>query len=212
VVRNYFTRPAFTLLEVLFAIVIVGVTMVSVPVIINSNARGFDVTITQEAIFAASAELNQVLALSWDENSIENNNTTASRVINPGDCNATTNRRPGHISQPLHRRCLDDNTTTPTPSANFGLDGGEIDADDIDDINRDQKLMFANSTTTASGYKHEYRSDFDINYAGIGAVNALAEDAKLIEIVVENDSGEVVTVLRSYTLNIGEVDYYSRPF
>ena len=211
-VRNYFTRSAFTLLEVLFAIVIVGVTMVSVPVIINSNARGFDVTITQEAIFAASAELNQVLALSWDENSIQNNNTTATRVINPGDCNAATNRRPGHVGQPLHRRCLDNNAITPTLPINFGLDPGEIDADDIDDINQGQKLMFSDSTTTASGYKHSYRSDFDISYSGIDTVNTADRDAKLIEIVVRTDDGEVVTRLRSYTLNIGEVDYYSRPF
>ncbi len=209
-VRHNLNRLAFTLIEVLFAIMIMGITMVSVPVIMSSNAKGFDTTIIQEAIFAASAELNQVLALSWDENSIENNNTTATRVINPGDCNNDTKLRPGHINQPLHRRCLDNNATTPTDLANFGPDGGDLD--DIDDINVNIKDMFLNDSTTSTGYKHAYQSEFSIAYGDIGDVNATSQNAKLIVITVRDDQNTIVTVLRSYTLNIGEVDFHKRTY
>ncbi len=205
-VKRKLNRLAFTLIEVLFAIVIMGITMVSVPVIMSSNAKGFDATIIQEAIFAASAELNQVLALSWDENSIENNNTTASRVINTaGDCDAFK-LRPGHINQPLHRRCLDNNATTPS---GLGSDGGDLD--DIDDINTSKKDMFI-GTLDEDSYKHAYQSYFNISYATIGDINVSDRDAKLVEIVVQNDNDENVTVLRSYTLNIGEVDFYKRTY
>lgn len=206
-VKRKLNRLAFTLIEVLFAIMIMGITMVSVPVIMNSNAKGFDATIIQEAIFAASAELNQVLALSWDENSIENNNTTATRVINPGDCNNDTKLRPGHINQPLHRRCLDNNATTPS---GLGSDGGDLD--DIDDINRTKKDMFLNDSTTSTGYKHAYQSEFSIAYGDIGDVNATSQNAKLIVITVRDDQNTIVTVLRSYTLNIGEVDFHKRTY
>lgn len=205
-VRSSLNTLAFTLIEVLFAIMIMGISMVSIPVIMSSNAKGFDATIIQEAIFAASAELNQVLSFSWDENSMQNNSSTLTRVINPGDCNATTKLRPGHINQPLHRRCLDNNATEPSALGNDG------DLDDIDDINQAIKPMFLNDSTTSTGYKHAYQSYFNISYANIGTITAGAEDAKLVEIVVQNDNDENVTVLRSYTLNIGEVDFHKRTY
>jgi len=206
VVKSSLNTLAFTLIEVLFAIVIMGITMVSVPVIMSSNARGFDTTIIQEAIFAASAELNQALSFNWDENSMENNSTAFSRVIDTtGDCDNATRLRPGHIKQPFHRRCIDSNTTMPT----LGNDG---DMDDIDDINLTKKNMFLNDSTTQSGYKHAYQSEFNIRFADIGNVTTASQNAKLVEIIVQNDNDENVTVLRSYTLNIGEVDFYKRTY
>lgn len=211
-VKRNLNRFAFTLIEVLFAIMIMGITMVSVPVIMSSNNKGFETTITQEAIFAASAELNQVLALSWDDNSIENNNTTATRVINTrADCDGDR-LRPGHIKQPFHRRCLDDPATTPTAEIDFDSEGGDFD--DIDDINKSKKDMFLNDATTQSGYKHAYQSEFEIIYGSIDTIQTSLGhiDAKRISITVKNDQDEIVTVLRSYTLNIGEVDFYKRTY
>ena len=216
-------RKAFTLIELIFAIIIMGITVVSVPVLMSSNTKGFDATIIQEAIFAASAELNQVLSYRWDENSIDKNidpnESGLANVIETGDCSTTTRLRPGHIQQPLHRRCIDNNTTTPTLEAYFGLDNNETNAtaDDIDDINQNSKEMFidssgATATGTKSGYKHAYQSDLNITYKAIGTVSKASQNAKYIEIIVTNDSGDVVTKLRSYTLNIGEVDFYKRTY
>jgi len=217
VVRYSLNHLAFTLIELLFAIVIMGITMVSVPVIISSNAKGFDATIIQEAIFAASAELNQILAFRWDENSIDDNATnilTLSRVIDTaiGGCDPTTRLRPGHILEPLHRRCLDSNTTTPTPLLSFGLDANDTVADDIDDIDITKKDMFIGDPTSIEGYKHAYQSEFSISYAEIGTVTAANKNAKLIEIIVRDDEDNIVTTLKSYTLNIGEIDFYKRTY
>ena len=222
-VKSGLGRLAFTLIELLFAIIIMGITMVSVPVIMSSNARGFDTTIIQEAIFAASAELNQVLSYRWDENSIDEttdpNAIGLSAVIEsiPGSCenNSSSIRyrlSNGHIAQPLHRKCIDSNITT--PSTTFGLDVNEtaLTADDIDDINKNLKDMFINDSPTTTGYKHAYQSKFKISYATIDTVNAADKNAKLIEIIVKDDEDNNVTVLRSYTLNIGEIDFYKRTY
>lgn len=211
-VKSSFNRLAFTLIELLFAIMIMGITLVSVPVIMSSNTKGFNATIIQEAIFAASAELNQVLSYRWDENSIDESFDPdalgLSYVVQIADCNNTTRLRPGHIEQPLHRRCIDDNVTL--PSLTLGPDTGDLD--DIDDIVQAKKQMFIGDATTASGYKHAYQSEFNISYADIGDINSSTKNAKLIEIIVKNDADENVTVLRSYTLNIGEIDFYKRTY
>lgn len=214
-----FSRSAFTLLEVVFAIVVMAIVIVSLPVVMGSNQKGIDTTIVQEAIFGASAELNQVLSYRWDENSINeiDDPFALSKVIETGDCSNTNTSlnyrlRPGHIAQPLHRRCLEQNATLVTSEVDFGQDSGDMD--DIDDINRSSKSMFIN-VGTASGYKQDFKSELNITYANIGTwpneVNATAQDAKLIEITVK-DGTTVITKLRSYTLNIGEVDIYKKTY
>ena len=211
--RNSRGSSAFTLLEIVFAILVMAIIIVSLPVVMGSNQKGIDTTIVQEAIFGASAELNQVLSYRWDENSIDEADDPfgLSKVIETGDCSNTNTSlnyrlRPGHIAQPLHRRCLDSNNTAVTLV--FGQDSGDMD--DIDDVNISPKSMFIN-VGTATGYKQDFKSEFSINYADIGDVNASDKDAKLIEITVK-DGTTVITKLRSYTLNIGEVDIYKKTY
>lgn len=210
-------RTAFTLLEVIFAIVVMGIIVVSLPRIMSSNQKGIDTTIIQEAIFGASTELNQVLSYRWDENSRDDaaNPNGLAYVIETGDCDnnsssPTYRLRPGHINQPLHRRCLDSNYTAPTTA--FGIevsDGGVLD--DVDDINTSSKSIFLN-TGSSTGYKQDYQSELNVSYADIGDINASDEDAKLITITVSDPNGAIVTRLRSYTINIGEIDFYKRTY
>lgn len=213
------TNNAFTLLEVIFAIVVMGIIVVSLPRIMSSNQKGIDTTIIQEAIFGASTELNQALSYRWDENSRDDilNPNGLAYVIETGDCDnnassPTYRLRPGHINQPLHRRCLDSNATAPTAQASFDIevsDGGVLD--DVDDINTSSKPIFLNAGSS-TGYKQDYTSVFSINYANIGDINASDEDAKLITITVSDPNGVIVTRLRSFTVNIGEVDFYKRTY
>ena len=220
---NTLKSRAFTLIEVIFAIVIMGITIVSLPVMMSSNEQATDLNMVQEAIFGASSELNEVLSYRWDENSL--NEVTdpngLSKVIGPGtgtgillgatDCDNNNSSimfrlRPGHIAQPLHRRCLESNVSI--PSAILGADG---DIDDIDDINVSKKSMFLN-VGTAAGYKQNFSSEFTINYVDVGTVTAASENAKLIEITIKKQDGTIITKLRSYTFNIGEVDIYKETY
>lgn len=209
------TRSAFTLLEVIFAIVIMGIVVASLPVMMGSNQKGIDTTIIQEAIFGASAELNQALSYRWDENSRDDasNPYGLSAVTETGDCNNTSSSsrfrlRPGHIHQPLHRRCVELSSTTPS---NIGIEISDDGfADDVDDISTSSKPMFLN-TGTASGYKQDFNSTFSISYTDMVDINASDKAAKYIEVTVTSKDGNI-TKLRSYTLNIGEVDFYKRTY
>ena len=211
---------AFSLIEVIFAIIIMGMTMVTLPVMMSSNEKGIDTSLIQEAIFGASAELNQALSFRWDENSIDESVDPdalgLASVIKTSfdDCENNASKpnyrlRPGHIVQTLHRKCLLSNTTTPTASASLGSEAGDLD--DVDDISTTSKSLFVGYSANADGYKQDFQSSVNISYNTMdGRVGA--NDAKLIIVTVTDADGNTVTSLRSYTLNIGEVDMYHRPY
>ncbi|MCX6053299.1 MAG: type II secretion system protein [Campylobacterales bacterium] len=206
------SKSAFTLIELIFAIVIIGISMISLPMMTQAVSKGIEGNLVQEAIFAASAELNQVVSYHWDANSTENSNNLAKVVwTSPNDCNTTTKLRLGHVSQPLHRRCLDNNASAPTPTGSLGSDGI---LDDIDDtINTTAVTLFeGGSATTSKGYKKDYSSTTNVTYADFGATTAASKNMKKVTVTITDTSGNIVTLLNTYSANIGEIDYYKRSF
>jgi len=192
-------RYAFTMIELIFAIVIIAIAVVSLPVMTNATQKGVEQNIIQEAIFAASSQLMGVLAGYWDERSMEDANLSDySRVIDlSGDCNTTTRLRPGHIAQPFHRRCLDSNTTgglNATGGTYYSLDDAVAAVNGTADI-------FDNPNASATGYKDTYKSN-----ATISRTN----DLKKIIITVNNSDGDTITKLITYSANVGEPQYYKR--
>ena len=197
-------KTAFSLIELIFAIVIIGITVFSLPIMNNTSAKGIENSIVQEAIFAASTELTQAVTNHWDANSTEpsDRNSTA-RVIDMGSCN--DNRlMPGHINETLHRRCLDSNTTKPA-------DHNSSTVETVENAAHDYKPIFINPTPDGDGYKDNYQSKVVVDdNATFGAEEN--ESIKKITVTIENSSGNIVTSLRTYVTNIGEVDYYYKEY
>ena len=48
-------RHAFTMIELIFAIVVIGVTLLTIPLMIETNNTAMERNLAQEAIFLASA-------------------------------------------------------------------------------------------------------------------------------------------------------------
>lgn len=215
------SKSAFSMIELIFAIVIIGITVISLPMVNQVISKSTESNLVQEAIFASSAEINQILSYRWDENSIQNNDIL-SKVIwaSSSDCDTSTKLRPGHIDAPLHRRCLDNNTTAITPTANLGLDTGESttnDSDDIDDFNADAKSIFIDTSgggtiVSSKGYKNDYNSTISVSYANFDPNFTANNNIKKITITILDTNGNAVTRLRAFSANIGEVDYYKRSY
>jgi len=207
-------RAAFTLIELIFAIVIIAISVISLPMMSQTVAKGIDANIVQEAIFAAATELNEAVTAHWDENSIEASMPDSSaRVIETvinmceNDANLSTFRQMrGHINQPLHRRCLDANTTVTTPS-NASVTA-VVSLDDMEHGDRNITI----GTPGSEGYKETYQSNVsvDINATFGPAVNS--QNIKSIVSTVKDEDGTTIAVLRTYSANIGEVDYYKRNY
>lgn len=206
-----FGRAAFTMIELIFAIVIVSIAVISLPTMIQITSKGIESNIVQEAIFAASAELMGATSYYWDERSMEDNATSRlSRVIDVGvpvcENNASSPRyrlRPGHIAQPYHRRCLDSTSDTVLNTSSYdfpNLNNSEHAADEI----------FTDTVTNAAGYKSVYKSIVSIELEDeTGATN---NNIKKITTTIKNSDGDTVTSLSVYSANIGEIDYYKRRF
>lgn len=200
-------KSAFSMIELIFAIVIIGVSVISLPMMTQVTSKAIEENLVQEAVFAASTELNQIVSYYWDENSVENNNSL-SRVIDTNDCNITTRLRVGHIDQPLHRRCLDNNATRPSPEP-LGSDGGDLD--DIDDTTGISSI-FESFVASAEGYKEDYNKTVAVTYSSFGDTTAASKNIKKITVTITDLDGETITSLSTFSANIGEVDYYKRSY
>lgn len=200
-------RSAFTLIELIFAIVVISISVMSLPTMTQSINKGIEGNIVQEAIFAASTELNQAVAANWDDNSLADGNNSYARVINiSGDCDnnitsATYRLRPGHIKQELHRKCLDDTTVV-------ALSGTAVTG-----LEHYQKTDagLSNPAVNQAGYKFSYTTTVTVTPDAIFGTSVANGNIKMIEAKV-SESGNLITSLKTYSANIGEVDFYKRTY
>ena len=197
-------RGAFTLIELIFAIVVIAISVISLPTMTQSTSKGIETNIAQEAIFAAATEINEATTAHWDENSMQDDKNGLARVIDVEDNSCSDNLRVGHLTQSLHRRCLDDSSTDASNSAN----DDEVYA--LEDMQKSDENL-TDSDADATGYKKNYTTTIEVSSdATFGSLNS-DKNIKLITVTIKSD-GDTITKLKTYSSNIGEVDYYKKVY
>jgi prepilin-type N-terminal cleavage/methylation domain-containing protein len=200
-------RLAFTLIELIIAIVVIAVTVMSLPMLSNVIGEGISANIVQEAVFASASELNEATTAHWDKNSFDSGSSYLfAKVIDiDNDCNTTTKLRPGHIQQPYHRQCLNDLSISPSDTKDT-----TDDIVTIDDMAHDYTDIFINATTSQSGYKDSYKSKLQV----VRPANFNGSNQNIKEIIstIKNSKNQVIVSLKTYSANIGEVDYFKRKY
>ncbi len=204
-------KGAFTLIELIFAIVIIAISVMSLPMMTQATSKGIEANIVQEVIFATGAILNESTTYYWDSASMNDANTTSngySRVVNSGDClgGAVPYKRIGHIN----RRCLDNNIITPS---------SVLSSDSVEQAavayNNDPLLRGSGG---AASYKDAYSATVTVNHCSSGGCVQFGQELnnqnlKEIEIeVTPTGSTNILVLLRAYVGNIGEVKPSSRIF
>ena len=208
------TKHAFTMIELIFAVVIIAIVVMSLPMVTQVTNKNIENSLVQEALFASSAELIDATAGYWDEHSMSDINVShLSRVIDVNNlCNNDTNSsryrlRNGHIEQPYHRRCIDSNTTG-IHDSNTSVVG--IDVYDLNDASHGIKELFVDYVgipeADAAGYKTLYRSELNVTLATDQNIKVITST------VYDNTGSNIVSVLRTQSANIGEIDFYKRRF
>ncbi|WP_456383640.1 type II secretion system protein [Hydrogenimonas sp.] len=200
-------RAAFSFIELLVSIVVIGIVFLSVPLILMETERSTAFSTQQEGIMAGVTTLVNVLGYRWDD-------TDTNQTLNGGfakvcdvtngavDLNRTkdiydnfTNRRKGHFKGEYRRKFFDYTylndpsvNTFATPPASLGLeanDGGL--ADDIDDFN-------VRSTSLTGGEAQDYKLDYDINisvYYIADDFNYTGTPTPSTWLVPDSDSGQM---------------------
>ena len=205
-------RSAFSFIELIFTIVIIAITVVSLPMMNQAIYKSVDENLVQEAIFAAATELNEAVTASWDEASIDASfpNSYARVIDHTGSCNDDSNsstyrQMPGHINQPLHRKCLIDSTVLPVDSS------ADLTITALDDMEHGSQNIFVDLTNDSVGYKQAYNSTIAVD-RNILFDEIINPDIKRIVIRIDDSDGNIVTSLTTYSTNIGEVDYMKKEY
>lgn len=197
-------RYAFTFIELIFSIVIIGVAVISLPIINQQISRGIENNLAQEAVMLASADVVRAMSGQWDENSRVDNFDfeyivfTNDAEVTLADGNTT---RPGYINIPYHQ----DNTLRPTS----GADTGDTEPDDIDDYitSTDNAI---DSSGSSENFKDQYTKTISVvSPASFGSLGSNL-NFKQITIQYAKSNTEPLVQLHMYVANTGSSSSPSR--
>lgn len=198
-------RFAFTMIELIFAIVIISIVALSLPMMSQVINKSHERNLVQEAILVASGDVFKTISGKFDENSKpDNSDANYEKILytnaEDNDGNISKGQRVGNLNILFH----DNNATRASVS---GLDTGEtagINEDDIDDYgitNGDAVTL----TGSAAGYKQYYKKDITVTQLSFN--NTSDTNAKRVEITIkdQNDTSKTLVKMHTYTFNTGSV-------
>lgn len=228
-------RPAVAMIELIFALVIMGIVLMSAPQLISTAAQSSYVAIQQESISEAAAQNNMILGYHWDEQDANESFLDPILTVTDGDDEldpvASTGRRKG--TPLLSRRTFvrKDGKYNLPASAKLGPEAGETFEDDIDDFNGTSthltlsgtdKAGLAETTTVAInntviylGDKTDYAAN-TVSYSPMPATPGKTTNIKAVGVSVSSTSSaeelQKLVVLWSMSCNIGGYELEKRPF
>ncbi|MBV5278309.1 MAG: hypothetical protein J0647_04635 [Campylobacteraceae bacterium] len=213
-------RKAASMLELVIAIVVMGIAVMSLPLILTQSQNANALALQQEVILATKTKLGYILSYEWDANSYDAN-ASVSRVLDTNGSTSAdaafhtaTTRRIGHIQADNRRRLGD---TMAVPTANGGANWGSVALGDIDDFDvKDENTTIASQTMD---YIFNLQLHSTVNYISDTATyanqdmnftfNASSTPAnqtniKMITVRTRDTSNNVNIILRAFASNIGE--------
>ena len=139
-------KRGFTLIELIFSMVIIAFVFTVIPKIIFVSNKAINLGIKEDALFNAMTLMGQIVTLPWDENNAENDTILAT---DSGNFPCNDYRVGGFASS---RNCID-STLQASPIAR------ENEYNDIDDYHE-------YNTSTQVGGKNRYQLTVDVSYTG----------------------------------------------
>jgi prepilin-type N-terminal cleavage/methylation domain-containing protein len=232
-------KKAFSLIELVLAIVIIAISVMTIPLMLAQSSNNNSFALMQESILAARTKMGNILTYEWDANStIAVGTDTYIRVLdvrngdNELDRNDTLvtildeNRRTGHVAADKRRRFHDQNLTTPAgmifPSQNVdnanptNINDFHQQASELSNGRGDfDYVMDFNMTTTISYVSDEadYSAqsvDFNFSTSGVAITDINSTNIKMIDIFVQMQGNSSPFRLRSYSCNIGQAELLER--
>jgi len=137
-------RPAIAMIELIFAIVIMGIVLMSAPMLISTAAKSGYVAIQQEAINEAASQVNMIMGYQWDKSNTDENYLPPILGVSNGDNDldevTTTGRRLGTPNE-SYRSFVRADGQRLSASALGSADGADTVKDDVDDFDGSTSLI-----------------------------------------------------------------------
>jgi len=214
-----------SMIELVIAIVVMGIAVMTLPLMLTTTQNNNTFALQQETILAARTQLGDMLTYPWDEHTVG-----ANHAIGVLDTNSTSykrfpdnnsTRRVGHIKGSRRRKFFTSLTYT-TATASLGKDGIEPIPNDIDDFNT------ATPTTihlVQNAGVLDYRFDFNMtttvryindtanpsNFTFLDANITNTSNIKMITLKLQGKDINTLT-FRAYSCNIGANELLRRNF
>lgn len=216
------SRKAVAMIELIFAIVVMGIAMLAIPMITTQSGRSVESAMMQESISTAASQIQMIMARQWDQSDVDYL-TSNTRPILTTESLYFANR--GGLNGVTTTPRIADDTLSATVSADF--DDGDGGLNDIDDYNGIVTLLnnVVDSTTIAGDYIDEdinitstvsYASDAMLvgpattfNYNPSGAVPAGTTNIKRISVTLkstESTFADKEITLHAFSCNIGTAE------
>jgi len=142
-----YKRPAIAMMELIFAIVIMGIVLMSAPMLISTATQSTSVALQQEGINEAVSRVSEILTYEWDQNDINDSCIPPTLHTSSGDDElkeSNDSRRTG-VPQESDFRTFKCGSTELNAST-LGLEGST--KDDIDDFTNSTQVV---EVATGSG-------------------------------------------------------------
>lgn len=244
--RQY--RKAIAMIELIFAIVVMGIVLLSVPMILNQTRKSSYTGFQQESIAALASEVGLITTHQWDEADTNLTLGTPILTVQAGDGELDEVIPAGmafgqglRLGMPLgsSRSFRQNSGGRSDASLMIGLDAGEgdvTDYDDIDDFNgKAIQLTELELTTTEEGDYIDkdisimptitYRSDDSIDFNAT-SINFVIDDAvpsplattniKFLSVTLTTtstaDELDKTITLQAFSCNIGGYTLETRSF
>jgi len=191
-------RRAIAMIELIFAIVIMGIVLMSAPQLISTAAQSTNVGLQQESINEAAARINMILTYPWDQNDTNDSCIPPVLHVTNGDTALL------EVGSTARHVGVDINSSSHT----FICEGQEFSAsalgsdgsDDIDDFSGTINL-----TTDASGSGGtDYLEKSTVNITT--AINYLDDNASYTPLYSDRTFSYVPTPAGAGTTNIKEIN------
>jgi len=222
-------KKSFSLIELIFTIVIIGFVFTTIPKIIYSTNQGFKFTLKEDGIFNMMAKSMDISFREWDENNTNSYNILLTDNSNVLECSSSPNpskaiRVGGFYSGYAYSRiCPDDvNNHQYRKISHIGTDdneNNEDDFDDVDDYNGTESNATKNGNTRYilyidNGYSDEWdKSNYDYDNQTLTFkfgknTNLDKSNIKLTKITLyDKKYDKNISHSRYWSANIGKVGY-----
>ena len=194
-------RPAIAMIELIFAIVIMGIVMMSAPMLISTATKSTTVVLQQEGVNQAVSRITMVLTYPWDEADTNDSCIPPVLIVTNGDSNlepmpTDASRR---IGVPINSRSRKFNSCGADLNASTtGVDTGDSAKDDIDDFG-----STALSEIQNAGGRYIGKSDVNINTViTYGSDTADYSDGGNNPIVFTPSNGTATSNIKNIDVNV----------
>ncbi len=225
-------RKAASMIELVIAIVVMGIAVMTLPILLLKTQSNNAYTLQQEVILAARTKMGDTLTYRWDQNSSVSDKIFVLKTNGDNELNASVDgiRRVGHVKGDKRRKFVFDINTsslyTATPPSLLGPDPlGSNNLDDIDDFSGKTSLLTLPSQSTSLDYHFidfnltttvvyvsdsaNYNSTPNLNFTFGTTPSTTSTSIKMLTLSIKGKNNSPFK-LRSYSCNIGESEISRR--